>query len=97
MDSKEVKARAYPGLTRAGKGRVKGTPNKSTASAKEAFTLAFKGLGGYEALTKWARNNETEFFKLYARLIPAEVHGVDGGPLSVVVQIVREGRKVTSG
>jgi hypothetical protein len=80
-----------------GPGRGKGTLNKSTASAKEAFTLAFKGLGGYEALTKWARDNETEFFKLYARLIPAEVHGVDGGPLSVVVQIVREGRKVTSG
>lgn len=54
-------------------GRQKGTPNKTTVVAREAFNIAFHGIGGTDALTRWARNNEDEFFKLYARLIPVDV------------------------
>lgn len=57
-------------------GRPKGVQNKLTRSAKEAFALAFDELGGYEGLVDWANSNpmnRTEFYKLYARLIPMDV------------------------
>ncbi len=56
-------------------GRAKGTPNKVTRSAKEAFAAAFEGVGGVERLILWAKLNPTDFFKLYARLIPVELSG----------------------
>ncbi len=75
----------------AGKGRVKGVPNKTTTSAREAFTLAFQGLGGAQALQAWAEENTTEFFKLYARLIPQEHVGEGGsGPIATVVKHIYE-------
>lgn len=56
-------------------GRPEGAKNKTTLAAKEAFAAAFEGIGGVTALTKWAKDNEQEFFKLYARLIPVELSG----------------------
>lgn len=55
-----------------GPGRPKGMPNKLTRAAKEAFGLAFERLGGVKALTEWGRENRSEFYKLYARLIPVD-------------------------
>ena len=52
-------------------GRQKGTPNKLTKSAREAFQHAFDALGGAEALTDWAQKQPSEFYRLYGRLIPA--------------------------
>lgn len=54
-------------------GRQKGTPNKTTMAVKEALSLAFEGLGGAEALTTWARTNETEFYKLWVKMLPQDV------------------------
>lgn len=54
-------------------GRKKGTPNKVTVVAKEAFALAFQGMGGVPALQQWGNQNPTEFYKLYSRLIPVDV------------------------
>jgi len=72
-------------------GRHKGVPNKATQSAREAFNLAFQGIGGAKALEAWAGENTTEFFKLYARLIPVEHVGEGGeGPISTVVKHVFE-------
>lgn len=67
----------------AGKGRVKGVPNKATASVKAAFLEAFERRGGAQALLDWSNKpgNETEFYKLAIRLIPTEVSGVDGAPI----------------
>ncbi len=62
-------------------GRVRGTPNKLTGSARNAFALAFDSIGGAEGLSKWAKENQTDFYRLYARLIPtgrAEVDEPDG-------------------
>jgi hypothetical protein len=67
-------------------GRTKGTPNKLTASAKQAFALAFDSIGGVEAFAVWATENRTEFYKLYGRLIPTEVNGPNGGELAIVVR-----------
>ena len=65
----------------AGKGRRKGSENKITRTAREMFTLAAQGLGGLTALQSWAIDNPTEFWKLYARLIPQEHTGEDGKAL----------------
>ena len=54
-------------------GRQRGTPNRSTASAKAALQEAFEGMGGVAALTDWGKENRTEFYKLYGRLIPSEI------------------------
>lgn len=62
-----------PKGTRIG-GRQAGTPNKITASAKQAFQLAFDELGGVTALVTWAQQNETDFFKLFSKLIPQDIN-----------------------
>ena len=72
-------------------GRTSGTPNRLTKSAREAFQLAFDGIGGAGRLTEWAKVNPTEFFKLYARLIPVEHVGEGGeGPIATVVKHIYE-------
>ena len=68
-------------------GRTKGTPNKATASVKAAMRAAFDGIGGVKSLTSWAKDNPTEFYKLFARLIPTEVTGADGGPVEHAVAV----------
>jgi hypothetical protein len=52
--------------------RPKGVPNKVGAQAKENNVAVFTRLGGTAAMAAWARNNQTEFYRLYARLIPGE-------------------------
>ncbi len=54
-------------------GRRPGSLNKTTANVKAAFTAAFEELGGVPALVEWARAEPTEFYKLYARLLPSEL------------------------
>lgn len=60
----------------------KGKPNKVSATAKENILAVFTRLGGTAQMAKWAKDNQTEFYKLYGRLIPVESHisGKDGGP-----------------
>lgn len=55
-------------------GRVAGTPNKATATAKQAFQLAFDEIGGPQALAAWAAENQTDFYKLFSKLIPQDVN-----------------------
>ncbi len=58
-----------------GPGRPAGLPNKLTVAAKQAFSLAFEGIGGVEALIEWGKENKSAFYTLYARLIPQELVG----------------------
>lgn len=73
----------------AGKGRKKGTPNKSTAAVKEALSFAFQGLGGAKELQHWAKDNKTEFYKLWAKLLPAEVQGSLDHSGEIIIRVVR--------
>ena len=64
-------------------GRQKGTPNKTTAKVKEAMELAFEGIGGVPALIDWAEDNQTEFYKLFVKLLPVQVDANVAGSIAV--------------
>lgn len=66
-------------------GRKKGTPNKLNATAKENIQCVFTRLGGTAAMAEWAKENKTEFYKLYGRLLPHELTGENGSPITVVI------------
>jgi hypothetical protein len=82
-------------------GRKAGTPNKATASVKEALCAAFEGMGGAEALLVWGRKEPAEFYKLWAKMLPqevkSEISGKDGAPLVPVLNVtIGAGSKPTS-
>lgn len=72
-----------------GPGRPKGVPNKSTKSVKEALEAAFEGLGGVQRLQTWATEQPTEFYKLWAKMLPAEVKAEMSGDTTLNVVIKR--------
>jgi hypothetical protein len=92
MSSKVVKNAAPPN---AGKGRVKGTPNKTTAALKEAIILAAESVGsdgnGKGSLTGYcvflAKSEPKAFAQLLGKVLPMQLTGEDGG--GVVVEIHR--------
>jgi hypothetical protein len=55
-------------------GRVAGTPNTTTKSVKQAIMNAYLYLGGDQAFGEWATEEKTEFYKLYAKLLPLDVN-----------------------
>lgn len=61
-------------------GRTKGTPNKATAAVREALLIGFDKVGGMKAFTAWGKENQTEFYKLWAKLLPQEVHAEHTNP-----------------
>ena len=69
----------------AGKGRVKGVPNKMTLIAKEAIAAAAEKLGGTDRLVAWAKEdskNEAAFWTtIYPKLLPLQVSGDPNSPL----------------
>ena len=53
--------------------RAKGIPNKIGAGVKSNIIQVFEKIGGREQMATWAKENLTEFYRLYARLVPTEV------------------------
>lgn len=68
-----------------GPGRPKGSPNKTTAIAKDAIAAAADKLGGTDRLVAWAKEdtkNEAAFWTtIYPKLLPLQVTGEGGGPI----------------
>ena len=72
-------------------GRVKGTPNKTTALLKEAILGAATATGsdgnGTDGLlgycTFLARQEPKAFTQLLGKVLPMQVTGEDGGPVQV--------------
>ena len=62
-------------------GRQPGSKNKIGRDAKDNIAAVFVRLGGTAAMARWAKNNEGEFYKIYARLVPHELTGKDGEPV----------------
>jgi len=54
-------------------GRQPGSQNKVTKTAKENVLAVFNRLGGTAAMARWAKENQTDFYRLYAKLIPQQV------------------------
>lgn len=50
-----------------------GKPNKLQKNAKENVLAVFTRLGGTAAMAKWAKDNQTDFYRLYAKLIPQQI------------------------
>jgi hypothetical protein len=76
-------------LTNAGRGRRKGSVNKTTATAKDAIAHAAEMLGGADRLGKWAAEspeNERSFWgTIYPKLLPLQVAGENGEALGIVI------------
>lgn len=70
-------------------GRTKGTPNKLTADVKSMILGALNAVGGEKYLVKQANENPKAFLGLVGKVLPLQVTGADGDPLTV--QIVRHG------
>jgi hypothetical protein len=54
-------------------GRQPGVPNRLTSAFREAVLFVYDGLGGHDAFLEWARENQTEYYRIASRLIPAEM------------------------
>lgn len=54
-------------------GRAIGQHSVQSRQAKDNLEEAFLKLGGVAGLVKWGKNNRTEFYKIWARLIPKDV------------------------
>lgn len=79
----------------AGKGRPKGSKNKTTTIAKEAIALAAEGVGGTDRLIEWVKespDNERIFWsQMYTKLLPHQVEGSGEGG-AFLFQTVYESR-----
>lgn len=75
-------------LTRKGRGRPKGSPNKLGKEAKDVIAAVAGAIGGAERLEAWvlaAPKNEAAYWtSIYPKLLPLTVAGDPNNPLSVV-------------
>lgn len=51
--------------------RPVGSKNKVQACARENVLAVFNRLGGTSGMADWARKNPNEFYRIYAKLVPA--------------------------
>ena len=56
-------------------GRTAGTPNKVTATVKDNIIAVFNRLEGTAGMAKWAMENQTQFYQIYAKLLPVDLNG----------------------
>jgi hypothetical protein len=82
------------GGVRPGAGRKKGVPNKLSMTVKDNVIEVFNQLGGTGQMLIWAKDpkNQSEFYKIYTRLLPieAQVTGAAGGAIEHVVKWASE-------
>lgn len=73
-----------------GKGRPKGSRNKSTAAVKEAMELAFGALGGQQAFEEWAKKNpDTYYGVLLPKLLPVQMQHSGNPDEETPIQVSR--------
>mgnify|MGYP003330179763 FL=1 len=70
----------------AGKGRVKGVPNKLTGEVRAMVVKALDRAGGADYLLQQAQVNPTAFLTLVGKLMPTKVEGDADAPVTIVVK-----------
>lgn len=94
MSGDDSKPKVGENRGNAGKGRPRGSKNKTTVKAKDAIMMAAEGIGGVDRLTKWVKEdpaNERVFWsQIYTKLLPLQVKGEDDKaiPVSVVERVI---------
>lgn len=73
----------------AGKGRPKGSLNKTTSQLKDMILHALDGAGGVAYLQERANDPRTAsaFLTLVGKVLPMQVTGADGGAIQTVTRI----------
>jgi len=84
------------GMAKVG-GRRKGTPNKLTGTFRDAVLIAYEDIGGHKAFAKWAAENRGDFYRICARLIPAEAKSQATEPITVIIRSPHETDKANNG
>lgn len=72
-------------------GRVAGTPNKLSSSVKDNVLSVFNDIGGTDHMKRWAQENPNQFYNIYAKLLPLQLTGEDGGAIetSLTIKLVK--------
>lgn len=73
----------------AGKGRLKGTPNKATKALKDMILAALDTKGGADYLAKQAEENPTAFMTLLGKVLPLQVAGSLDATITVLTGVPR--------
>jgi hypothetical protein len=55
-------------------GRKSGSVNKLSGLAKDNIAAVFNRLDGTNGMAKWAEENQTQFYQIYAKLLPIDLH-----------------------
>lgn len=100
-DTKDVAPSGRKRPPRAGIGRPKGIPNKTTQALKDAILMAAEQVGqdgaGKDGLTGYLRKVATEdvkaFSTLLGKVLPMTVAGDPDNPVRVVFETVYEGQQ----
>jgi hypothetical protein len=53
--------------------RPKGKPNNVSSTAKENVIAVFNRLEGTAGMARWAKRNQSDFYRLYAKLVPQQI------------------------
>lgn len=86
-DEREPKIGANRG--NAGKGRPKGSPNKTSAEVKQMILDALEGVGGVDYLMGQAKEKPAAFLTLVGKVMPLQVNGAgpDGEHLFTGIKV----------
>lgn len=76
------------GGKREGAGRPAGVPNKLSATVKDNVIQVFDDIGGLETMAGWARENKTQFYNLYAKLIPMQVNAEVNATITKIERVI---------
>lgn len=59
-----------------GKGRPKGSKNKTTKKVQELLQKCFNDIGGEAEFAKWAKSNRDLFYKMWSKMLATEARNV---------------------
>jgi hypothetical protein len=73
------------GLPKTG-GRVKGSGNLLTSSVRDSLVATYHAIGSDEGFAKWATTERSEFYKLWAKMLPADINNNNLGSVTFTWQ-----------